>query len=128
MPRLARSSGDSTVSSRSWNVIEPDHGVSRPMMLFNSVVLPTPFRPRRHTTCPGGTSRCTSHSTWLSPYDTLRLRIASIDLMPSAQVNLDHTRIALHHVDRALAQDIPLVQYRHPMGCLTHKLHVVLHN
>src|SRR5262245_50738200 len=98
------------------------------MMLFNSVVLPTPLRPRRHTTWPGGTSRCTSHSTWLSPYDTLRPRIVSIDLMPSAQVNLDHTRVALHHVDGALAQDTALVQDRHTMGRLTHKLHVVLHD
>src|SRR5919109_3007141 len=125
MPHRARSSGDSAVSSWPWNVIDPDRGGSRPMMLFNSVVLPTPFRPRRHTTWPGGTSRCTSHSTWLSPYDTLRLRIVSIDLMPSAQVDLDHTGVALHHVDGALTQNTSLVQYRDAMSRPAHKFHIV---
>ena len=36
-------------------------------MDFSSVVLPTPLRPMRQTTLPAGTSRETSHSTWLSP-------------------------------------------------------------
>ena len=48
--------------------------------------------------------------------------------MPSAQVDLDHTGVALHHIDGALAQNTPLVQYRDAMGGLTHKLHVVLHD
>src|SRR5215467_4125322 len=108
MPRLARASGDSRVSSWPLNVIDPERGVSRPMMLFNSVVLPTPLRPRRQTTCPGGTCRCTSHSTWLSPYDTFRPSTVSIDVMPSAQIDLDDARDALR--------------------CLSHKLHVVLHD
>ena len=36
-------------------------------MLLSRVVLPTPFRPMRHTTPPAGTSSETSQSTWLSP-------------------------------------------------------------
>ena len=41
------------------------------MMVFSSVVFPTPFRPMRQITPPAGTSSETSHSTWLSPYATL---------------------------------------------------------
>src|SRR5919197_2380600 len=109
MPRLARSSGDSRVSSWPLNVIDPERGVSRPMMLFNSVVLPTPLRPRRQTTCPGGTCRCTSHNTWLSPYDTFRPSMASIDAVPSPQIHLDDAGIALHRVHGALTQHAALV-------------------
>ena len=36
---------------------------SRPMTLLSSVVLPTPLRPIRQTTCPAGTSRSTSRRT-----------------------------------------------------------------
>src|ERR687883_1149050 len=105
MLRRARSSGGSSVISWPWNVIAPDRGVSRPMMLFNSVVLPTPLRPRRQTTCPGGTCRCTSHNTWLSPYDTFRPSMVSIGLMPSAQIHLDDAGITLHCVHGAFTQD-----------------------
>src|SRR5712691_7526241 len=128
MPRLARSSGDSRVSSAPLKVIDPDHGVSRPMRLFNSVVLPTPLRPRRQTTCPGGTLRCTSHNTWLSPYDTFRPSTVSIDVVPSAQIDLDDAGIALHHVHGAFTQDATLMQHRDALCRLTHKLHVVLHD
>src|SRR6266571_5158503 len=128
MPRLARWSGDSRVSSASLKVIEPERGVSRPMMLFNSVVLPTPLRPRRQTTCPGGTWRCTSHNTWLSPYDTFRPSMVSIDVIPSAQIHLDDAGIALHHVHGSLTQDTALMQHRDALRRLTHKFHVVLHD
>src|SRR5574341_1129469 len=128
MPRLARSSGDSRVSSAPLKVIDPERGVSRPMMLFNSVVLPTPLRPRRQTTCPGGTCRCTSHNTWLSPYDTFRPSTVSIDAVPSAQIDLDNAGIALHRIHRALTQDTALMQHRDALRRLTHKLHVVFYN
>src|SRR5215470_13461986 len=128
MPRLARWSGDSRVSSASLKVIDPERGVSRPMMLFNSVVLPTPLRPRRQTTCPGGTCRCTSHNTWLSPYDTFRSLMVSIDVVPSTQIDFNDASIALHHVHGALTQDTALMQHRDSLRRLTHKLHVVLHD
>src|SRR5215831_704218 len=128
MPRLARWSGDSRVSSALLKVIDPERGVSRPMMLFNSVVLPTPLRPRRQTTCPGGTWRCTSHNTWLSPYDTFRSLMVSIDVVPSTQIDFDNAAIALHHVHGALTQDTALMQHRDPLRRLTHKLHVVLYD
>src|SRR5262252_9104964 len=128
MPRLARWSGDRRVSSALLKVIDPERGVSRPMMLFNSVVLPTPLRPRRQTTCPGGTCRCTSHNTWLSPYDTFRPSTVSIDVVPSAQIDLDDTGITLHHIHGALAQDTALMQHCDALRRLPHKLHVVLHD
>src|SRR5262252_8561300 len=126
MPRLARWSGDRRVSSASLKVIDPERGVSKPMMLFNSVVLPTPLRPRRQTTCPGGTCRCTSHNTWLSPYDTFRSLMVSIDVVPSTQIDFNDAGIALHHVHGALTQNTALMQYCDSLRRLTHKLHVVL--
>src|SRR5262247_4131921 len=98
------------------------------MMLFNSVVLPTPLRPRRQTTCPGGTCRFTSHNTWLSPYDTFRPSTVSIDVVPSAQIDLDDAGITLHHIHGALTQDTALMQHCDALRRLTHKLHVVLHD
>ncbi|MNC90317.1 hypothetical protein D3C83_64010 [compost metagenome] len=40
-------------------------------MHFSRVVLPMPLRPMRHVREPGGTSRSTSHSVRLPPYDWL---------------------------------------------------------
>src|SRR5262245_16856708 len=98
------------------------------MTLFNSVVLPTPLRPSRQTTCPGGTCRCTSHNTWLSPYDTFRSLTVSIDVVPSTQIDLNDASITLHRVHGALTQDTAPMQHRDALRRLTHKLHVVLYH
>ena len=59
------------------NDISPDEAGSRPMMHFSSVVLPMPLRPMRQVRDPAGTSRFTSHSVWLPPYDWLSAWTAS---------------------------------------------------
>src|SRR5262245_59934581 len=96
------------------------------MMVFRSVVLPTPFRPMRHTTPPAGTSRDTSQSTWLSPYATFRPRTSSIGVAAAPQVDLHHPLVALHLVDRALAQHATLVEHRDGPRDAAHELHVML--
>ena len=42
-----------------------------------------------------------------------------------SQIDLDHTRVALHLFHTALGQDAPLVQDRHRPGQTADKLHVV---
>ena len=63
----ARSSGRRPTRSVPSKLIRPERAGKSPMIDFSSVVLPTPLRPMRQTTLPAGTSRATSHSTWLSP-------------------------------------------------------------
>ena len=58
--------------------ISPDVTRSRPMMHLSSVVFPMPLRPIRHVREPAGTSRSTSHSVWLPPYDWLSALTASM--------------------------------------------------
>ena len=55
--------------SRPFHVTRPRRGAVSPMMLRMVVVLPTPFRPRRHTHSPDATWSDTPNSTCESPYD-----------------------------------------------------------
>src|SRR5262245_26513170 len=126
MPWLARSSGRRELRSMPFSLIEPERAGRSPMMPFRSVVLPTPFRPMRHTTPPAGTSRDTSQSTWLSPYATFRSRISSIGVAAPPEVDFHHPLVALHLVDRALAQHAALVEHRDGPRDASNELHVVL--
>src|SRR5437588_12109017 len=126
MPARARTSGLARVKSRPSNSMRPARGRSRPMMLLSSVVLPTPFRPIRQTTCDGPTSRSTSRRIRLSPYATDSFSIRSIFLFPVLpQVDFDHPGIALHFPDRALAEQLPFMEHGHFRGNLPHERHVV---
>src|SRR5262245_24721447 len=101
--------------------MRPDRGRSRPMTLLSSGGLPTPLRPMRQTTSPGPTCRSTSRRIRLSPYATDSCSIVSIGLAVLSQINFDHLGVALHFHDRALTQDLPLVQHRHRPGNLADK-------
>src|SRR6185295_9603338 len=72
MPSRARLSADTRRRSVPPNRISPEVAGSRPMMHFSSVVLPMPLRPIRQVRDPSGTTRSTSQSVWLPPYDWLR--------------------------------------------------------
>src|SRR5947209_9302023 len=78
MPARVRTSGEARVKSRSSNETEPPRALSKPIVAFKSVVLPTPLRPIRQTICPGATSRSTSRTMLVSPYATDNERILSI--------------------------------------------------
>src|SRR5205809_718266 len=104
----------------------PPRAGNRPMIVFNSVVLPTPLRPMRHTTLFAGTVRSTPHSTCDSPYAASTPSTVSMRLLPLSEVDLEHARIGLHLVDRSLAQHGALMKDRHLAGDLAHELHVVL--
>src|SRR5262245_18606198 len=108
------------------NAMRPDRIGSKPMMLLRSVVLPTPFRPIRHTTLPAGTSSDTSHRIWLSPYATSRFWTLSIGIAAPAEIYLHHTLVLLDLLHRPLAQHLPLVEDGDRPGDVAHELHVVL--
>ena len=78
MPSRARASAGSPVIVVPSNVISPDVTRSRPMMHLSSVVFPIPLRPMRQVREPFGTTRSTSHSVWLPPYDWLSALTASM--------------------------------------------------
>src|SRR5262245_8384802 len=127
MPARARTSGLARVMSRPSNSIRPARGRNRPMTLLSSVVLPTPLRPIRQTTCDGLTSRSTSRRIRLSPYATDNFSMRSIVLFPVLpEVDFDHLGIALHLRHRALAEHPPFVQHRYFHGDLPHECHVMI--
>src|SRR5438067_1797268 len=110
------------------SVTRPPRTGSRPMIVFRSVVLPTPLRPIRQTTLFAGTVRSTLHSTCDSPYAASTRSTASMgDLFfPLPEVDLEHARIGLDLVDRAFAEHGALVQHRHLARDLADEFHVVL--
>src|SRR5258705_745725 len=127
MPQAIRSSGRRPVRSAPSNTMRPERTGSRPMMVFSSVVFPTPFRPMRQITPPAGTSSETSHSTWFSPYATFSPLTSSMRGIPTAaEVDLHHSLVLLDLVHRALAEDATLVQHGHRACDAPHELHVVL--
>src|SRR5439155_25458550 len=126
MPARARTSGLARVRSRPSNTMRPARGRNSPMMLLSSVVLPTPLRPIRHTTCPACTSRLTSRRISVSPYDTDRFSICIIDFAILSQIDFDHLGIALYLAHGALAENLALVQHRHRHGNLPDERHVVV--
>src|SRR5580765_7517249 len=127
MPQVIRSSGRRPVRSVPSNTMRPERIGSRPMMVFSSVVFPTPFRPMRQITPPAGTSSETSHSTWLSPYATFTPLTSSMRGVPTAaEVDLDHPLVLLDLVHRTFAEHAALVQHGHRAGNAPHELHVVL--
>src|ERR1051325_1969089 len=102
MPAPARRSLGHRVTSAPSSVIRPPRAGIRPMMVFRSVVLPTPLRPMRQTTVFAGTTRSTPHSTCDSPYAASTRSTVSMGFFPLAQVHLEHARVGLHLVHRAL--------------------------
>src|SRR5262249_7494661 len=104
----------------------PDFGCSKPMMLLRSVVLPTPLRPMRQTTSPGGTCMSTWRRICVSPYDTDSCSISSIRFPILSQVDFNYFGIALHFADGPLAEDFPFVQHRDFHGNLPHECHVMI--
>src|SRR5437762_2595545 len=128
MPARARTSGAAPVSSLPLNRIWPARGLSRPIMLLSSVLLPTPLRPIRQTSSFGPTSRSMSRRTTDSPYATDQFWICnSVIFVPVlTQVDFDHLRVALYLVHRALAQRLAFVQHGHAVRDLADEGHVVI--
>src|SRR5262245_17482549 len=93
------------------STIRPARAGSRPMTARSTVVLPTPLRPMRQTTCPAGTVRSTPHRTCEPPYATSSFSTDSMGLLALAQVDLLHARVALHLLARPLAQHAALVEH-----------------
>src|SRR5712692_1148163 len=98
----------------------------KPITALSSVVLPTPFRPMRHTTLFAGTVRSTLHRTWDSPYATSSPSTVSMLFLPMTQIDLEHARIRLDLLDRTLAEHGALMHHRHLACDLADELHVVL--
>src|SRR5207244_8488501 len=126
MPARTRRSVDHRVMSAPSNITRPPRAGIRPMTVLSSVVLPTPFRPMRQTTLFAGTVRSTLHSTCDSPYAASSCSTVSMLLLPVAEIHLEHARIRLYLIHRALAEHHALMQYRHLARDLANALHVVL--
>src|SRR5437870_11771992 len=128
MPARARMYGAARVRSRSLNKTRPPRGRSKPLMLFRRVVLPTPLRPMRQTTCPGPTSRSTSRKICVSPYDTCSCSMRSIGFAILSEIDLNNAGVTLHLLHGPLAEDLSLVQHGDLAGDLPHEGHVVIDN
>src|SRR6267142_1882119 len=76
--------------------MSPELGGARPIMVFRSVDLPTPFRPRTDSTRPSATSRLMLNSTCAGPYQVLSSVQRSIEVL--AQVDLLHPPISAYRV------------------------------
>src|SRR5580658_5503550 len=103
MPARARTSGEVRVRSRPSKETEPPRVLSKPMVAFKVVVLPTPLRPIRQTICPGATSRSTSRTMLDSPYATHSELILSIVVpvhgsSPDRRTGLRGRTTGLRHV------------------------------
>src|ERR1700739_2092362 len=86
---------------------------SRPMMDFNVVVLPAPLRPIRQTISPLATSMLMSCSTWLEPYQALRLLICSIvSVLPLAEIDPLDGFVPAHFRRAPLGQQLAMVQHQ----------------
>src|SRR5947209_10814628 len=105
MPSRMRSCGRSPVTSRPSHSTRPADGLSTPITVLSSVVLPTPLRPMTHTRPPSGTSMDTRNKTCVRRYATSRpstLNTPSPDLrraalVPAApDVDLLHPLVGLH--------------------------------
>src|SRR5437763_10878325 len=126
MPARARTSGVVLVRSLPSKRTRPERGLSRPMTLLSSVVLPTPLRPMRHTSCPGPTSRSTPRRISVSPYATCNCSIRSMGLSVLAEIDLDDLGVALDFLHCTLAKYLPLVKHRDLAGDLPDEGHVVV--
>src|SRR5438876_2778946 len=126
MPARTRRSVDHRVMSAPSNITRPPRAGISPMTVLSNVVLPTPLRPMRQTTLFAGTVRSTPHSTCDSPYVASTRSTVSMNVFPLPEVHLEHARIGLHLVDRALAQHGALMEHRHLARDLADELHVVL--
>src|SRR5208283_1189631 len=105
--------------------MRPVRGGSKPMMLFSSVVLPTPLRPIRQTTLPASTSKSMSRRICVSPYDTDSFWISSMGCFVLSEIDFDHLGVVLHLIHGALAKSHALVEDRHGLGDLADERHVM---
>src|SRR3982751_4092044 len=99
MPIRARASAGSGRRPAVLNVIVPESLRTRPMTHLSSVVLPVPLRPIRHVREPLRTSRSTSHSVWLPPYDWFKR--VTVSTPSGSQVDVDHALVVLDLFHRA---------------------------
>src|SRR6202021_3542630 len=114
-------------SSLPLNRTDPRVLSSRPMMDFKVVVLPAPLRPIRQTISPLATSRLMSCSTWLAPYQALRLPTCNIrSVLPLAQIDPLHRLVLAHLPRRSFRQPFALVQHQDTVADPEHQLHLVL--
>src|SRR5258708_32593294 len=99
----------------------------RPMMDFGVVVLPAPLRPLRQTISPLAPSMLMSCSTWLAPYQALRLLTCNIrSVLPLAKVDPLH-RFVLANLRRcSLRQQLAMVQHQDAVADPEYQFHLVL--
>ena len=82
-------------------------------MVFRSVDLPTPFRPRTDSTRPSATSRLMLNSTCAGPYQVLSSVQRSIEVL--AQVDLLHPSISAYRVGGTV-EDLPAKHFDLQIG------------
>src|SRR5216684_1119122 len=114
-------------SSLPLKIADPRVLSKRPMMDFNVVVLPAPLRPIRQTISPLATSILTSCSTWLAPYQALRLLICNIrSVLPLAKIDPLHRLVLADLQRRSFRQQLAMVQHEDAVADPEHQLHLVL--
>src|SRR5262245_57685135 len=101
------------------------------MIVLSSVVLPTQFRPIRHTTPPAGTLGTRSTAPGFrrrrrSGRGSQARAASAIAVTAPAQVDLHHPLVTLDLIHRPLAEHAALVEHGDGAGDAPHELHVVL--
>src|SRR5438094_8315174 len=126
MPRRTRAWVGAASRSRPSNCTAPPAGLSRPITVFMSVVLPAPLRPTRPIIAPSGTVSDTSRNICTALIATLRLRSSSMrGLQPPDDVAA-HLRIGERDLRPCVGDDAPVVEREHALGEAAYHFHVVL--
>src|SRR4051812_29456672 len=104
--------------------------LSKPMMLFISVVLPAPLRPIKPVMPPVGSVSDTSRricTDWIETFRCSTLSIARALLVQPLQRAANHEALDLRVVERDLRRcvgdDLAVVKREHPLGEAAHDFH-----
>src|SRR5574344_48531 len=113
-------------SSWSCILIEPFSAFTRPQIVLSSVDFPAPFAPMSVTIFPSGTSMSTPLRALMPPYETCRLVMLSIFVLP--KVCGDNVFVALYFCRCARSNERTKIQNVDPVGNVHDKIHVVLNH
>src|SRR5580658_4460826 len=123
MPRATILSMLSPVMSSFSKRTRPAARGTTPEMQLSVVVLPAPFAPSRHTTCPADTVSDTLSSAWIAPY---RAEICSISSTRApSKIGFDDQRIVADVGRRSFSDLLTEIQHRDPVSNRHDKLHHV---
>src|SRR3972149_1617617 len=133
MPSRVRAWVFAATRSLLSNLIDPLVALSRPMMLFISVVLPAPLRPISPAMVPVGSCSDTSRKICTDWIETLRFATLSICraflLVHPVQLASDHVALDLgvgeRDFRRRVGDDASIIKSEHALREAAHHLHVM---